>query len=127
MNGIFKRFESCHFVYATHSHFLISDLQGQNSAILGLKRNENITSELFDLNTYGWSAEDVLYNIFNVKSARNFYVGQDLITLLGLISNNSKDKIKIEDLINKLRELELNEVDPLNDIINEASVYVRTL
>ncbi|MEQ9415547.1 MAG: AAA family ATPase, partial [Cyclobacteriaceae bacterium] len=67
-----NEYATCHIIVATHSHFLVSDLIADSSKIIGLKRvNGNI--ETVDLprniDTFGWSAEDVLYNIFNVRSS----------------------------------------------------------
>ena len=34
-------FATSHILIATHSHFVISDLKGENSKIIGLKKDEN--------------------------------------------------------------------------------------
>lgn len=123
-------YRSSHILVATHSHFLISDLKPDSSKILGLKR-ENGKIQLVDLpdnlDTFGWSAEDILYNIFNVRSSLNYYLQADLTELLGMISNDIKDVDKIEGILNKLHELPKRNNDPLQEIIQEATEYLNSI
>ncbi|KAB2858926.1 MAG: AAA family ATPase [Flavobacteriales bacterium] len=123
-------YATCHILVATHSHFLISDLKGGNSKIIGLKRNDG-KIEIVDLpksiNTFGWSAEDVLYNIFNVRSSLNYYLEADLTELLGMIANNIKDKKKITQILEKLNMLPKRANDPLQEIIAEATEYLNSM
>lgn len=115
-------FGSCHMLIATHSHFLVSDLKGSSSKIIGLKRmNGKIaTVDLPEsINTFGWSAENVLLNIFNVPTTRNYFVADRIGEILDLISRNNRD----EELIRKkvlelysLNVINLNENDPLKPI-----------
>lgn len=123
-------YATCHILVATHSHFLISDLKGDSSKIIGLKRAGR-EIEIIDLpkelDTFGWSAEDVLYNIFNVRSSLNYYLQADLTELLGMIANNIKDSEKIGLILNKLNALPKRENDPLQEIIVEATEYLSTI
>ncbi|CAM1346125.1 AAA family ATPase [Tenacibaculum crassostreae] len=123
-------YATCHILVATHSHFLISDLKGGSSKIIGLKRNDG-KIEIVDLpkniNTFGWSAEDVLYNIFNVRSSLNYYLEADLTELLGMIANNIKDKNKITQILEKLNMLPKRANDPLQEIIAEATEYLNSM
>ena len=80
-----------------------------------------------NLNTFGWSAEDVLYNIFNVRSPLNYYLQADLTELLGMIANNIKDSEKIGAILNKLNALPKRENDPLQEIIVEATEYLSSI
>lgn len=124
LKSIFHRYKSCHFLIATHSHYLVSDLKGDTSAIVSLHRDEKITAELFDVNTYGWSAESVLYNIFEVITTRNYYLEMDLRKLLKMISEKSDNFLEIKKIIHKLQKLKLQPDDPLNIIIQKAQRYV---
>lgn len=130
LKKLFKNYSGCHFILSSHSHFIISDLEDKNSSVTALKRDEktkNLSAQLLKIDTYGWSAEDILYNIFNVKTVRNYFVEADLADLLGLISNNSKDKNKILKLTNKLKELNISDNDPLNAVLGEANEYIDNL
>ena len=119
-------FNSSHIVIATHSHFLVSDLEGKSSKIIGLTNNNGLkTVEFGDkLNTFGWSAEDVLYRVFGVKSSRNFYFEMAIADLLDLLYRKSKDINKISAILNDLKNLDISENDPLNELIKETDNYL---
>ncbi len=117
-------YATCHIIVASHSHFLISDLKGENSKIIGLKRVKRKV-EFVDLpknvNTFGWSAEDVLYNIFNVVSTRNKFVAEDIAKMLNDLALGDKNKAnklsknKYDELLEL--ELALKENDPLKRVV----------
>lgn len=123
---LFKDYKSCHFVIASHSHFLVSDLKGNSSRIIGLKKEEgNIdTIDFENINTYGWSAEEILYEIFKVKSTRNAFVENDLIHLLDIINRDSRDLNSLREILNRLSELNLSKNDPTNIIIDKGKKYL---
>lgn len=117
-------YATCHFLVATHSHFLISDLKGDNSKIIGLKRvNGSIeTVEMPEnLDTYCWSPDDVLYNIFNVTSSRNSFVAEEIAKILDELAIGNKDEMnkiepKIYTTLLELRE-KLKDNDPLKEVV----------
>jgi predicted ATPase len=127
LKKIFSKYNSCHFLIATHSHFMISDLQKNSSSIISLMRNNDnvIIPTLHSENTYGWSAEDILYNIFLMRTVRNYYLGEDIKELLHNISSSSKDIDRINQLVLKLEKLVLNDVDPLKIVIKDAKEYLK--
>ena len=124
-----ETYNTSHILIASHSHFIVSDLEGDSSKVIGLSKGEGI--EIIplakNLNTFGWSAEDVLYNIFNVRSSLNYYLQADLTELLGMIANNIKDSKKIGAILNKLKALPKRENDPLQEIILEATEYLSSI
>ena len=124
----FTQFSNCHFILTTHSHFFISDLEGDTSFISGLKRNKSeITTVDIDRDTFGWSAEEVLYKVFNVRTTRNYYLEMHLRELLYLVSIKSEEKKKISDLIEILKEVQLTPEDPLRKIVTSATNYLAKL
>ncbi|OXA98199.1 hypothetical protein B0A75_14745 [Flavobacterium oncorhynchi] len=129
LKKVFSNYPSCHFILTSHSHFLLSDLEGESSAVTALRRNKDnkLESTLIKADTFGWSAEDILYNVFNVRSVRNYFIQADLTDLLGLISENSTNKIKIKSLVNKLNHLQTSENDPLTAVLTEANIYLDKL
>lgn len=130
LKNVFSKYPSCQFILTSHSHFLVSDLEGESSSVTALNRNEeskSLESILLDINTFGWSAEDILYNIFNVRSSLNYFLQADLTELLGIISNNLKEADKIEGILNKLNQLPKRENDPLQEIIIEATEYLKEI
>lgn len=127
LKSIFSEYNSCHFIIVTHSHFLISDLKPESSSLIALtKDQEGIISQIeVPKNTYGWSAEEILYSVFNVKSTRNSYIEYDLTKLLTLINKNSDDIESIESILQKLYHLKITEGDPLNIIIEKTEKYLK--
>jgi predicted ATP-dependent endonuclease of OLD family len=127
LKTIFKHYPNCHFIIASHSHLLVPSLMADTSSIISLSYNGDIGAELYDYDTYGWSSEDILYKIFNVKTFRNYYLDIDLRKLLKLISEKSKDKKTLSDILSRLIKIKLNESDPLNRVIEQAKDYIEKL
>ena len=125
LNQTFKKYRSTHFLICSHSHFLVSDLKPENSSILSLyKEGSQIKSSQVLSNTFGWSSESVLYNVFKVKTTRNHFVEIDVMELVSLLEDQSKDFDSIKVLIEKFESLSLLKEDPLNELINEAKNYL---
>lgn len=128
-----SEYATCHILVATHSHFLISDLKGDSSKIIGLKRagrEIEIIDLPKDLDTYGWSAEDVLYNVFNVASTRNKFVAEDIAKILNELSAGEKNKKNqfAKEKYDELIELEsaLKDNDPLKTVVKKILTKVST-
>jgi predicted ATPase len=125
-----SEYATCHILVATHSHFLISDLKGDSSKIIGLKRAGR-EIEIIDMpkgiDTFGWSAEDVLYKIFGLRTTRNHYMEVDMRELLHSISEKKQNKPELEVVIKRLESVKLNNEDPLNLIITKAKEYIQKL
>ena len=121
LKRIFSSYSSCHFMLATHSHFLVSDLQNENSSIVIFKRDaqKEIETHTPEINTYGWSAEEVLYNVFELPTTRNYYLASEVGDILSLISEREKNIQEISNRVSNLKKLhlELNDIDPLKEII----------
>lgn len=125
LNRVFEFYKSCHFLIATHSHFLVSDLKAEQSAITTLYfdgEEERIKVRNLDWKTYAWSAEQVLIDVFKVPSTRNFYVAEYIGEVLKLIAAENpdhkliKEKIKGLDAMN-LKYLKSN--DPLKTVVDK--------
>ncbi len=120
LNKIFENFSGCHIIIASHSHFIVSDLPLNNSSVVILKNKKNIiTSELFDDTTYGSSAEDILLNVFNLPTSRNYFVAQMITEALELLGNKEKKSKRFEELKTELNNFEpfLKEQDPLKLVV----------
>lgn len=127
LKSIFSEYKSCHFIIVTHSHFLISDLEPKSSSLIALtKDQEGIISQIeVPKSTYGWSAENILFNVFGVRSVRNYYFEENLRDLLLMISNKSTSFDEIKFLIEKLSKYILDEKDPLNKVLLNARKYIQ--
>lgn len=127
---IFKNYSNCHFIIATHSHFLVSDLNPKQTNLMQLKQidNDYIISEQLEKPTYGRSVEDILYDVFDIPTSRNFYIAKDLDFILRAISlkKMSQDVYQKVKKINMLMDY-LKDEDPLKTLIlkiNEKVGYI---
>lgn len=120
LQQIFSKVKGCHIIIATHSHFLVSDLPLGNSSVISLKiKNGEVESELINEPTFGWSAENILLNIFDLPTTRNYYLSQLVTKALELFADHNRSNSELEEVKNKLKDyfpIMKNE-DPLKDII----------
>ncbi|QBJ85476.1 hypothetical protein DDI74_04025 [Chryseobacterium gleum] len=132
LNKIFKKYNSVHFLICSHSHFLVSDLKAENSSIISLKREDWETKATsIKTNTFGWSAEEVLLEVFNVPTTRNLYVYEKLGEILDIIAlrdtnervvSENKFTFEVKKRINELQDLgidSLSNEDPLKEVIEK--------
>lgn len=114
---------SSHIIIATHSHFLVSDLPGENSNIIGLKKEDGeIKSIEINKDTFGWSAEEVLLEVFQVPTTRNHFISEKIGEILDEIANPDKNVELIKTLVQKLIDKKINELskeDPLKEIVDK--------
>jgi hypothetical protein len=124
-----EKYSSCHIIVATHSHFIISDLKAESSSVIALSRDDEsnvLSSRLLEgSNTFGWSAEEVLFRVFNVKSSRNHYFEMAVAELLDMLYNKSSETNKMKRIVKQLKELNLSEDDPLNELIEETEDFIK--
>jgi predicted ATPase len=121
LNKIFENFKGCHIIIASHSHFLVSDLPSNNSSVVTLKKvNGGITSQLLNESTFGLSAEDILLNVFEMPTTRNYYISSIVTEALELIAKKQKKKARFNELKEELENIEpnLKDEDPLKLVIN---------
>lgn len=127
LKKIFKKYDGCHFILASHSHYLVSDLESSTSSIISFKKSEmdeNPIVEVLPYETYAWSAENIIYNVFGLRTARNYYFESDLRELLTIVQDIEDNTDKIEDakkLVEKLRKFVFNSEDPLCVVIEQSA------
>lgn len=128
LKSVFNNFASAHFIIATHSHYLVSDLNPESSSLISIDYNpltKERKSELLGYSTYAWSAENVLYNIFGVRTARNYYFEMDMRDLLNIVSKKDYEQLEYaKELIKKLKRYVYDDKDPLCKIISAAEELV---
>lgn len=126
LQKIFKNYRDCHFLIATHSHFLLTDMQPEWGRIIALDKEGNGLKNIVDegMNTFCWSTDDILYRVFGVCNTRNRAFETDIMTLYKMMSEASDDLLTIQRLIEKLSSFELPGNDPLLVILNQARKYV---
>jgi len=126
LDKVLRKTKNCHVILATHSHFMVSDLNPEDSHLICLKSNfpiDTISSQDIPSSTYGGSPESILYNIFNVRTVSSIYLERDLKKALELIAENSKDKNEIGRLREKFESLVLDDEDPIYSIISALQDY----
>lgn len=128
LKKIFSDYPTCHFILATHSHYIVSDLKSDSSSlvILNTMKEEKVDrkAELISYSTYAWSAENILYNLFQVRTTRNYYFEMDMRKLADLVKNKTRNLEELTGLIYKLKKYVFDEYDPINIIIKDAERYL---
>ena len=115
----------CHVIIATHSHFLVSELNPNDSTLVVLQNNGGvIESETITSSTLGWSAESILYRVFNVRTFNSVYLESDLQKAHSMLYSEDCDFEVLVSLNNKFQSLVLDDADPLNKFIRTVQGYI---
>ncbi len=121
LDKIFSNFYGCHIIIASHSHFLVTDLPPENSSVITLKNKKGkIVSELIRESTFGWSAEDILLNVFGLPTPRNFYLSQMISRTLELLADSNRSESELDSLKSNIAKYYplLKSNDPLKHVAN---------
>lgn len=114
--------KSCHIIIATHSHFIVSNLEPKESTLHIIRShpiNGQMLCENIDYDIYGWSTENILYRVFGVPSNRNYYLAEYIDKLLEDISlGNHRNIIENKEKLISLQN-NLSDVDPFKEIIEK--------
>ena len=126
LQNAFSDYTDCHFIISTHSHFLVSDLIPDKSAVLSFHQDDlgTVYNETLQFETNGWSTENILYRVFGVGTVRNHYLEMDLRELLSKISEGSQDFLRMREIVTSLQRFKLTDDDPLVKIIETAQRYL---
>ena len=73
-----------------------------------------------NLNTFCWSVDDILYNVFHVRNTRNSVFENKMMRLYKLVTENNADREDINRLLDELERYKLTDDDPLNKLIKLA-------
>ena len=131
LSKLFDKYRNCCFVLASHSHYFVSELQGDTSTIVVLKKDPDSNTpkaEIIPYDTYSWSAENIIYNVFGIRTTRNFYFESDLsflLTSLESFDGSAEKRDSIQAQINKLKKYVFNTSDPLFMILKEAEGRIK--
>ena len=129
LKQLFREYSSCHFIITSHSPYLVSDLNSESSSLIVLNTEEGIrTAKTLDYSTYAWSTENILYNVFHVRTTRNYYFDIELRELLYYISHRNREQLpRIKSLYYKLSGYVFDSKDPLNLILDEVKEYIENV
>lgn len=112
---------STHVLIATHSHFLVSDVN-TNHASLVVPGQRFGTFEQFKGDVYGRSPENILYRVFGVSASGNFYVERDLAKALRMISRQDElDAGALGTILNRLEKVAGEDNEALRVIVDESN------
>lgn len=121
LQKIFHNYTDCHFVIATHSHFLLTDMKPKWSKIVALQKNGNKLVDIAnDVNTYCWSTDDILYRVFHVRSTRNYVFESQMCKLYDYITQRQMNVPEAQKILKNLKTYVLNDDDPLRKLIKIA-------
>lgn len=121
LKKIFEHYYNCHFIIATHSHFMLSDLEPHTSDIIALDRSETGLRNIAEgVNTFCWSVDDILYRVFHVRNTRNYVFEKKMFELFDLLEHKEENRSSIKMLAEELKSYRLNDDDPLNILLRKA-------
>ncbi|KEI70318.1 hypothetical protein GV64_05850 [Endozoicomonas elysicola] len=122
IDRIISKFKGCHVIIATHSHFIISDLPLYRSHVIHFKNDKrsNIQVNYIDHETHGLSAEDVLLNIFDLPSTRNYFLSKEVSEALELLADGKKTSARYIELSSRFARYlpNLKSIDPMHEILS---------
>ena len=128
LNKIFSRFNTCHFIISTHSHLLLSGLEQGSSSVVALKKEGNRVENISEgVDTSGWTADDILYEVFNVRNPMNTALERDLERAVQLIDEKlSGNENEINELLKRFNKVYRGVRDPLGALIKELEGYAKS-
>jgi len=121
---IFENFTGCHIIIASHSHFLVSDLPIHSSTVITLINDKGvIKSSMIQESTYGWSVEDILFNVFKLPTVRNYYLYQLVTEALEMLANFERPENNFKEIQEKISFYEpyIKESDPLKEVVKSIT------
>lgn len=117
----FSGFRGCHFIIATHSPQIVSNLASKNCFVLDMHKGETVSAG--EVNKK--SADFQLANVFGAPGYKNEYLSREIVSALSLISSGgdlSPERIGVLKEIIELKDL-IDPEDPvyrLMDYLSEA-------
>ncbi|MGU5731629.1 AAA family ATPase [Aeromonas jandaei] len=103
----FSNYEKCHFIIATHSPLIISNLPKENCFILNMDSNETLRS----IDYHNRSADYQLARLFNTPGFQNEYLNRLCVSILSDFSKGTE----ITDDMRKNITFLLSTYDSLDD------------
>lgn len=129
LKNIFGKYYNCHFVISTHSHFLLTDLEPNTADIVALEKNdEGIVSDVSEgVNTFNWSVDDILYEVFRIRNKKNEALERDLERAIQLMEDKGPvPQVEIDELLRRFNNVYRGDRDPLGKFIIEVEKYAKS-
>lgn len=105
-----------HTIVATHSPFVASSLPPEQAEVLQIRRNRlgNLTAAGLPQGPFGWTADEILENVFGLESTRSRLFSKKVERALELFGrgdrNNDELKNIVKDLSRRLDDLPADDV-----------------
>ena len=110
-----------HVIIATHSHFMVADLDSENSALITSTYDGGPKFRLFDGEVYGRSPENILYRVFGVATAGNSNVEGDLHSALRMLSRADPiNLVELRAIYLRLEKVRGKDNDAMNVILDKV-------
>lgn len=71
MKAIFKKYSTSHIIIATHSHFILSNLEPNDSMVVSIERKDGSLNGIETVNPYGWLSDEVLEEVMQMRNLKN--------------------------------------------------------
>ncbi len=112
----FSGYKRCHFIIATHSPLIISELSNENCHILNMDDGYAKKSEKYT----NMSSDYQLAEVFGIAGNNNEYLNRIVVSLLSKLSVerdlDQEDRLKLKTLIKLSKEME--DGDNVKELIN---------
>ncbi len=123
LKKILAGYKNIHIFIATHSHFMVSGLKSNESNIFSININKGVECIAEDI--YSWSAENILYRIFQTRTVNNYYLHKKLTEIFKLISEDNHNNLrKIKEGYVELKQVVFHKDDPLSDLLQRIEKYL---
>lgn len=118
----FARYHGCHFLVATHSPMVISELPEHAEVISLDQDNLPSTKEL-----QGQSADYLLAEVFGAPTSKNLHVRGRIITALRMIANGDVNSMAFKEALADLRKFatDMDPNDPAAELIKNVEEAAR--
>jgi predicted ATPase len=115
--GTFASYTGCHYIVATHSPLILSDSSVIASNVVYLDSDPGLEAAALA----GQSPDFLLVNAFKVPGRNNYYLKQELVSVLRLVADGKVGSEEFEQkmrILSPLRE-RLDAKDPVRDVISQ--------
>lgn len=126
LQSIMNNYKGCHTIICSHSHFLVSCINEEYCGIMQAKTTKNGHIEIteYNQNVYGWSPEQVLYNVFGLSTTRNHYFESDIKQIISVISKVNNNINDIYEPLARVKRFNITDDDPLKILIVKADELI---
>jgi predicted ATPase len=114
----FSGFEECHYVLATHSPIIVSDVP-ENATVISLDKDEPIAGE----EVAGKSSDYLLVRAFDAPIGNNYFVQEQVVKALRLAADGEIETPEFAKTVNELEEISehMKGGDAVKELIGELA------